>query len=390
MDTQTTRTAETNTINALQEMEDAVGDAGPAPAKASPSRARKSEKPAHAAKPKAAAKAQAGFDPEALAAETRSALEKLEGTVQSLGRKSTAQAFELGSVFEEAGKLLVEDQTFKGWVKQRCGYEDRTARLYRDVHRNLTPWRKRLVDHAVKPTVMFKLATGDEEQVEAIVAEIESGKPLKVKDVVERLKAGAGDDTGAAELGPWDRSGLSGLLAAAKLRAHEDAATFGRVVSAIRSDILHVLAETPDGKRVSKKDLAEKVEYPARHAKAVLEALLCSSTPNPTAPHFIWPIEIPRDSSWARVHQALYTLGGKADWPGSNELRSWFETEVVPALTWALSKDASAPLGEAAPSIEGPEPADDEVVAEVAVPEAEAVEPEAATVKEEPAAEPMV
>ena len=106
MDTQTTRTAETNTINALQEMEEAVRDAGPAPAKASPSRARKSEKPARAAKPKAAAKAQAGFDPEALGAETRSALEKLEGTVQSLGRKSTAQAFELGSVFEEAGKLL--------------------------------------------------------------------------------------------------------------------------------------------------------------------------------------------------------------------------------------------------------------------------------------------
>ena len=210
---------------------------------------------------------------ESLAAETRSALEKLEGTVQSLGRKSTAQAFELGSVFEEAGKLL-EDQTFKGWVKERCGYEDRTARLYRDVHRNLTPWRKRLVDHAVKPTVMFKLATGDEEQIETIVAEIEAGKPLKVKDVVERLKAGAGDDTGAGELGAWDRSGLSGLLAAAKVRAHEDAATFGRVVSSIRSDIVHVLAETPDGKRVSKKDLAEKVEYPARHAKAVLEALL--------------------------------------------------------------------------------------------------------------------
>ena len=63
---------------------------------------------------------------------------------------------------------------------------------------------------------------------------------------------------------------------------------------------------------------------------------------------------------------------------------------MVPALTWALSKDASAPLGEAAPSIEGPEPADDEVVAEAVVPEAETVEPEAAAVEEEPAAEPTV
>ena len=213
MDATKIETAQTNIANAVQEMEDAVRDAGPAPAtlKASTARARGSEKPARAAKPKTAAKKPAGFDPEALEAKTRSELEKLEGAVQSLGRKSTEQAFELGGVFEKAGAML-EDQTFKSWVKERCGYEDRTARLYRDVHRTLQPWRKRLVDHAVKPTVMFKLATGDEEQIEAIVAEIEGGKPLKVKDVVERLKTGAGDDAGAANPAPGTGPAFPGCL----------------------------------------------------------------------------------------------------------------------------------------------------------------------------------
>jgi hypothetical protein len=129
----------------------------------------------------------------ALSKKERLQLEDTASKLQQVERRSTAQVFELGEHLERAAEIL-EDELWERWVKLRCGFTARKARLDRAVFRNLTPYKDVLVELAVGSTVLGKLGSAEQHQIETAIAFAREHGHLKVSDVSTILKGedGAG------------------------------------------------------------------------------------------------------------------------------------------------------------------------------------------------------
>lgn len=253
--------------------------------------------------------------------------------IVALNCKSTAHAYDLGEAFNEA-KALVPEKRFGQWLNQVSDYSVRSAWNYISIHEKLQNYREQMLAHTVTPTVMFELAKGEPAQIDAVIARMETGERIRVRDV----KAAFGirsKKTDASSL--LDTAGIAGLRKAAQLKIDQDVAAFNSLMSSVLAAVEAALEPLTRKRMVGKGDLHRAVVYDCRHAHDLLNSVAAPLQPDVTD-HMNWrAAKLPEDTMWGKVQAALYVMGGSADaWPKRDAFVDWLQNEVVPVLRFVV------------------------------------------------------
>lgn len=270
-----------------------------------------------------------------LADEAREELISVAADLHRLDQRSTEQVFRKGELLESAAKLL-PDTTIEKWARLACGYTGRSVRTYRAIHRNLSPYKREFVDLAVGATVLGKLSSAEPDQIDDAIAFAKENGRLQVADVTAIIGgvAKAGDDK-ADKNAIFNIGGIDGLRAVASGKVRIGVQSFAEHCALIIKSLQDACA----GKKIKKAELVRAVFADARLARAELESLIFFVEPNPHVVGVVWPLAVPSSTNWFEVHRVLEQLGGLDGWPDANVLREWIDRRVVPALSWAISRE---------------------------------------------------
>lgn len=274
--------------------------------------------------------------PEAQASEVtqidEGALRRAAEKLVTLNRKSTAHAYELGETFAEA-KALVPEKRFGQWLKQFTDYSVRSAWNYISIHDKLQDYREHLLTHAVMPTIMFELAKGEPAQIEEVVARMNGGERIRVKDVRAAFGILPKEKDASALL---DIAGVAGLRKAAALKLDQDIAAFNALTSSILKAVEIALEPLAKKRAVKKGDLVTAVMLDCRHAHDLLNSIAAPLRPDATA-HLNWrAAKLPEGTAWRKVQALLHLMGGE-DWPDyRTTFLPWLQGEVVPTLRFVV------------------------------------------------------
>lgn len=270
-----------------------------------------------------------------LADEAREELISVAADLHRLDQRSTEQVFRKGELLESAAKLL-PDTTIEKWARLACGYTGRSVRTYRAIHRNLAPYKREFVDLAVGATVLGKLSSAEPDQIDDAIAFAKEHGRLQVADVTAIIDgvAKAGDDKEDKNV-IFNIGGIDGLKAVAAAKIRIGAQSFSEHCALI----IKRLKDATAGKKIKKAELVRAVFADARLARAELESLVFFVEPNPHVVGVVWPLAVPASTNWHDVHRVLEQLGGLDGWPDANVLREWIDRRVVPALSWAISRE---------------------------------------------------
>lgn len=204
--------------------------------------------------------------PEAQASEVtqidEGALQCAAEKIVALNRKSTGHAYELGETFAEA-KALVPEKRFGHWLKQFTDYSVRSAWNYISIHEKLQDYREHLLTHAVTPTVMFELAKGEPAQIEAVIARMDAGERIRVKDVKAALGIKPKEKEASALI---DFGGMAGLRKIAEIKIEEDSVKFLQLATRILKSVETAKEPLAKKRAVGKGALQDVIVYHCRHA----------------------------------------------------------------------------------------------------------------------------
>ncbi|WEX89027.1 hypothetical protein PZN02_001568 [Sinorhizobium garamanticum] len=265
-------------------------------------------------------------------------LKWLRDAFQSLGRRTTAQAFEIGGYLVRAKSILPE-KALGAWIKTVCKFTPKTGRNYMAVHANLAEYKERLEAAAVAPTVLFVLAHAEQPDVERVISAIETGEQLTVAQVkamvgVEAKRKSATTDD-ALNVG-----GLAGLRKAAELKTTQDVTQFHGLMSAVLKRVEKAMEPIAKGRAVKKGMLQEAIVYDCRHAHDLLNSIAAPMKAEMVA-HVNWrPAHLPTGSAWRTVQALLHRMGGVDGWPDRTEFVGWLQDEVIPALRFVVHGEA--------------------------------------------------
>ncbi|WP_095081671.1 hypothetical protein [Mesorhizobium sophorae] len=271
------------------------------------------------------------------------AFEEAREMFASLGRKRTDEVFACGEMLAKVRGKAPSQESFERWSKQACRLTRRGAGNYIAVHNNLRAHRKILVGCGMPAAAMYALATAEDEAIASVVADLKAGK----RPTVREIKALVSGETHGAQPCPADIAGADGLKALARAKVQNGVPV---LIERLRGMLSHIEeARVPhfEGKKVAKGALVEKLEHPARRARAELQSLAVFVEPNAEASSnwIVHPAHFPHGSQWEAVSQVLFKLGGREDWPDASDLGGWLVRDVVPAIEFAvgarLSKDGS-------------------------------------------------
>ncbi len=198
-------------------------------------------------------------------------LKWLRDAFQSLGRRTTAQAFEIGGYLVRAKSILPE-KALGAWIREVCKFTPKTGRNYMAVHANLLDHKERLEATAVAPTVLFVLAYAEQPDVERVISAIETGEQLTVAQVkamvgVEVKRKVATTDE-ALNVG-----GIAGLRKAAELKTAHDMARFHGLMSAVLKRVEKAMEPIAKGRAVKKGMLQDAIVHDCRHAHDLLNSI---------------------------------------------------------------------------------------------------------------------
>lgn len=305
-----------------------------------PRKARRAEAAGGSEKGKAARKGASRKSAYPLSELSQDIIDQLDGVaskVSAIGKKTTAITFEIGDLLMIAAEI-VPPKTFGKWVSQKCEISPRHGRNYVAVAENLSAFRDRLIDQRVAPSAMFRLASADVEKIEKVVSTFESGKRLRIREVVALIGKVA-DATPEGETANLD--GPASLKAIMAQKVKKGLPLLIEHLSSILDDVREALQRHHAGKRVIKDALGQKVELAARLAKGELESLASFAEVRPRSDdRVIQTAELPNEG-WRATCKVLNRLGGYGYWPDADKLGEWLVTEVVPALEWSLGPKAT-------------------------------------------------
>lgn len=262
-------------------------------------------------------------------------LENKAERIFELGRRSTEQTFLIGDILNEAADVL-EAPTFAKWVSSRCGIAPRTATGFIAVSRNLEPFRDEMIDLNISSTVLFTIAHAEPDKIRDVLKHAEEHGQVRVSDA----RAILSDGQEKPRVNPYDIGGLSGLQALIALKSREGQKIFLARIQAI----IGVMDAALKAKRLYKEKLQEVLTLSAGTARSELRNLTQFVGSSEVRTEHKSLVMFPYGSQWARVEAVLTQLSDKDRWPKMVDLRKWLETEAVPVLSWAISKDRKAKL----------------------------------------------
>lgn len=271
-----------------------------------------------------------------LAPEVRARLDEIVAEIVSVHRRTTGQVFDVGRWMAEA-KSLQPEKRYGRWLKESCGYSVRSAWSFISVHERLGDYRARLEKHALGTTALFDLATGEPDQINAVLDKFDKGKRLtgsEIKAIVSKKEPEAGDAD------PSQIGGRSGLqkMSAAKLKS--DMAEFHRLTALILVELEDAIARVDAGKRIVMRSLANELEIYARHASDLFKDIAAPLCPVDHLPRGnLSHATIGRQTGWGAVQHSLHRLGGAGSWPARDEMERWVVEVAHPALRFAVHGD---------------------------------------------------
>lgn len=265
-------------------------------------------------------------------------LKWLRDAFQSLGRRTTEQAYDVGDYLSRAKSILPE-KALGAWIKAVCKFTPKTGRNYIAVHTNLMDYKERLVSAAVAPTVLFVLAYAERSDVEPVIAAIEAGEQLTVAQVkamvgVAPKKRVASSDE-ALNVG-----GIAGLRKAAELKTSQDMAQFHGLMAAVLKRVEVAMEPLAKGRAVKKGQLQDAIIYDCRHAHDLLNSIAAPMKAEMVQSMNWRPARLPEGSAWRKVQVLLHRMGGADDWPERTGFVDWLRGEVVPLLRFVVYGEA--------------------------------------------------
>ncbi|WP_054149225.1 hypothetical protein [Rhizobium sp. AAP116] len=267
--------------------------------------------------------------------ELQGLLENKAERIFELGRRSTEQTFLIGDILNEVADVL-EGPTFAKWVSSRCGIAPRTATGFIAVSRNLEPFRDEMIDLNVSSTVLFTIAHAEPDKIRDVLKHAEEHGQVRVSDA----RAIVSDGQEKPRVNPYDIGGVSGLQALIALKSREGQKLFLARLQAI----VGIMDAALKGKRLYKEKLQDALMLSAGTARNELRNLTQFVGSSEARTEHMSLVMFPNGSQWARVDAVLTRLSDKDRWPKMVDLRKWLETEAVPVLSWAISKDRKAKL----------------------------------------------
>ncbi|CZT38072.1 hypothetical protein [Rhizobium sp. 9140] len=251
--------------------------------------------------------------------EHRPRLAVVSGFFASLSRRDTATALEAGRHLANAQEVL-PGKSFGKWVKQECGLTTRQAWNYTVCVRMYTAeQQERLIELAVKPTVMATLATAEAEKIVVLLDRMEAGERFTVGKLKNEIRGEAPVKS------PANPGGAAGLLRAAQAKFRAETEAFNKIVRIVLKAVEKIAADIDKGKSVPKTRLADAVERHCQKAGALL-----SSVVEPVQAVATTPAE------WEQVRRIISRLGDSPRWPSKGEFPAWVTEQVLPALRFVV------------------------------------------------------
>jgi len=266
-----------------------------------------------------------------VAPEHQPLLDEVCEAVQSVRRRTAAEAFLLGYQFSRAKDVLPEKMLGR-WISATCGYTPRQGRNYIAIHEHLAEYRERLEAAVVMPTVMFVLASAEPEKIEEVLRVIEGGERLTVTQVKQRVK---GDKVPTQEKQP-DVGGMAGLRRAAEAKLKADIALFGHLTKQALKEVEAAAEKISKGKNVAKNGLAAKIEIECRQAHDLLASAVAPMHSSFNERGNLSSGEGEGSATWRKAQRLLYRLGDSPRWPGRTEFPAWLVNDVLPMLRFVV------------------------------------------------------
>lgn len=206
------------------------------------------------------------------------------------------------------------------------------------VHRNLQPFRERLVAGGVVATVLYHLAGAGPEKVEEALVLHENGEKLTVSKVKAILDL-AGEPSGANP----DDGGAAGLRARIAEKTAIGVALVMDNAAALLEQLQVALEPHRQGKRIVVKEAQRRFIHPARLLREQIETLTWLALPagGSYADTVVHVKPLSRDDRWYELWSTLEKLGGYEGWPAAAEVGPWLADTVVPQLEWLLGARAA-------------------------------------------------
>ncbi len=292
-------------------------------------------KPARAAKPESQSPDYAALG---IAEADIPRVESLRLRFCDLGRRSTEQVFECGAVVAALHELTPDQETFERLAKPVFGLSRKGAENYGRVHRNLQPFRERLVAGGVVATVLYHLAGAEPEKVEEALVLHESGEKLTVSKVKAILEL-AGEPSGVKP----DDGGAAGLRARIAEKTAMGVSLVMDNAAALLEQLQVALEPHRQGKRIVVKEAQRPFIHPARLLREQIETLTWLALPagHGYADTVVHVKPLSREDRWYALWQTLEELGGYESWPVAAEVGPWLADTVVPQLEWLLGARAA-------------------------------------------------
>jgi len=260
-------------------------------------------------------------------------LKWLRDAFQSLGRRTTAQAFEIGGYLVRAKSILPE-KALGTWIKAVCKFTPKTGRNYMAVHANLLDYKERLEAAAVAPTVLFVLAHAEQPDVARVISAIEAGEQLTVAQV--KSMVGAMPAKKATNEAVLDAGGMDGLRKIAELKVEEDSVKFLQLTTGILQRVEKAMEPLTQNRAVFKCPLQELIMDDCKHAHDLINSIAAPLQPAMVASVNWRPAKLPEGTTWRKVQELLSAMGGAHGWPGKEDFVSWLQAEVIPLLRFVV------------------------------------------------------
>ncbi len=277
------------------------------------------------------------FDIDALDEDTRNRLTALNSKIEHHKKRDTEGAFELGECFDEVAEVVGNDKDCETWLEGQFGYTDRHTRNYRSL-RNLKPFKARCINAAILPTALFKMAHADKSGVEAVLAEFEAGRKLRVEDVTRILKGNDAEPDGVAERPVEDIPGMKGFEKYAVHEVKNRSERLKELMLHILTSVIEAYEPKLRGRALVKKVLRENVRLQAEETYEILKATIGFFQRDEQWQNAMGHLNLEtptNDGGWSKVLPTLWSLRYFED-VSSADAPEFLKDEAIPQLQWAL------------------------------------------------------